>query len=62
VYLVDKQRKNIYNISHDNGYESINTSKYKLARPVSASLLSVIFDGRFGFGYFVGGPDRTGKK
>ena len=31
-YLVDKQRKNIYNISHDNGYESINTSKYKLAR------------------------------
>ena len=29
--------------------------------PVSASLLSVIFDGRFGFGYFVGGPDRTGK-
>jgi hypothetical protein len=26
------------------------------------SLLSVIFDGRFGFGYFVGGPDRTGKQ
>ena len=25
-------------------------------------LLSVIFDGRFGFGYFVGGPDRTGKQ
>ena len=30
--------------------------------PVRASLLSVIFDGRFGFGYFVGGPDRTGKQ
>ena len=25
-------------------------------------LLSMIFDGRFGFGYFVGGPDRTGKQ
>ena len=30
--------------------------------PVRASLLSVIFDGRFGFGYFVGGPDRTTGK